>query len=82
VLSEFGNGRFPRVTGNFLLASMVVSSIGIGPFLYGKKQKRAPHLVVGVLLMAFPYFVSNIPLMFAIAGALLGLLYLASYLGL
>jgi hypothetical protein len=31
--------------------------------------------------MAYTYFVPNIPLMFMIAGALLGLLYLASYLG-
>jgi hypothetical protein len=70
------------VTGNFLLASMLVSSIGLGLFMYGKKQKRAPHLAVGILLMAYTYFVPSIPLMFVIAGVLLGLLYLASYLGL
>jgi hypothetical protein len=61
---------------------MLVSSIGLGLFVYGKKQKRAPHLAVGILLMAYTYFVPNIPLMFVIAGVLLGLLYLASYLGL
>jgi hypothetical protein len=61
---------------------MFVSSVGLWPFLYGKKQKRVPHLVVGLLLMVYPYFVTSVPLMLAIAGALLGMLYLASYLGL
>lgn len=55
---------------NSLLASIVPSSIGFVAFMYGKRQGRAPHIVVGLVLMVFPYFVSNIPLMFGIAALL------------
>jgi hypothetical protein len=61
---------------------MLIGSIGLGLFVYGKKQRRPPHLAAGILLMVYPYFVPSIAAMFLIAGALLGLLYLASYLGL
>lgn len=56
---------------NSLLASLFVSLVGMGVFGYGKRQSRLPHMVVGVALMVFPYFVSNVLLMGAIAGVLL-----------
>jgi hypothetical protein len=70
------------VNPNALLASVLLGSVGLGFFVYGKKQRRAPHLAVGVLLMVYPYFVSNVALMLVIGAALVGLLYLATYLGL
>jgi hypothetical protein len=69
------------MSGNALLGSVVVGSVGLGVFVYGKRQRRVPHALVGVALMVFPYFVPNLALMLVIAAALLGLLYLASYLG-
>ena len=65
-----------------MLASVLVGSVGLGFFVYGKKQRRGPHLAAGVLMMVYPYFVASVPLMLVIAGALVGLLWLASYLGL
>ena len=44
--------------------------IGFGFFLYGKRQKAIVPLVCGLLLMGFPYFVSNTMVLVAI-GALL-----------
>lgn len=70
------------MTANALLASLLLGSVGMGFFMYGKRQRRAPHLAVGIALMAYPYFVSNVALMVVIGVALIGLLYLASYLGL
>ncbi len=67
---------------NALLASIVPSSIGLVAFMYGKRQGRIPHIAVGLVLMVYPYFVSNILLMFAIAGALSLGLWLAVRLGL
>lgn len=55
---------------NALLASILPSSIGFVLFVYGKRQSRPPHMVVGVIMMAYPYFVTNIPLMFGIAVVL------------
>jgi uncharacterized protein (DUF983 family) len=70
------------VTGNSLLASVLVGSIGMGLFIYGRRQRRAPHLAIGIVLMVFPYLVPSVALMVVIAAALVGLLWLASYLGL
>ena len=70
------------MSGNFLLSSVLIGSIGLGLFMYGKRQRRAPHLAVGIVLMVYTYFVPSISFMFAIAAALVGLLYFATYLGL
>ena len=37
-----------------LLVGFIVSTIGISFFIYGKKQRREPQLVVGVLLLVCP----------------------------
>jgi len=70
------------VNPSWLLTSLVIGSVGFGFFMYGKKQRRMPHLAVGVVLMVYPYFVSGVTATIVIAVALVGLLYLASYLGL
>jgi hypothetical protein len=49
---------------------LLFGSIGLGYFIYGKKQKAVVPLVCGLALMLFPYFVSNIVLLVGI-GALL-----------
>jgi hypothetical protein len=58
-----------------LLASMIIGGAGFVAFVYGKKQTRLPHMVAGVVLMVYPYFVSSVWLMFAIAVAILASLY-------
>lgn len=55
-----------------LVASLIVGSIGLGLFMYGKKMSRAPQLAVGSILMIFPYFVASVVPMLSISGALLG----------
>jgi hypothetical protein len=70
------------VSGNSLLASLFVGSVGFGVFAYGKRQRRGPHLVAGVVMMGYPYLVSSVPWMLAIAVGIGGLLYFATYLGL
>ena len=42
-----------------LLLGVIFSSIGLGYFLYGKKQKMTVPFVVGLFLMVFPYFIEN-----------------------
>ena len=80
--SRVPSARFHVVGANSLLASVFIGSVGMGLFVYGKRQQRVPHLAVGILLMVYPYFVPGLALMLVIAAALLGLLGLASYLGL
>jgi hypothetical protein len=60
-----------------LLAGLLVSSIGFVLLSYGKKMSRPPHLLVGLVLMVYPYFVPGAILTLAIGGVLLGVLWLA-----
>lgn len=57
--------------GSSIVASLVVSGIGFVVFAYGRKQVRFPQIVAGLLLMVFPYFVSGVVPMLAIALAIL-----------
>lgn len=60
-----------------LFTGLIVSSIGFVLLSYGKKMSRAPHMAVGLVLMAYPYFVSSIALSLGIAAGLLFALWLA-----
>ncbi len=42
-----------------LFLAILFGSIGLGFFLYGKKQGRPIPLICGIVLMVYPYFVSN-----------------------
>jgi len=64
-----------------LLLSVLISAVGVGFFVYGKKQQRAPHLVVGIVLIGYTYFVSSVAVMLAIAAALVVALWLAVRMG-
>lgn len=56
-----------------LLWGILLSSIGLGFFIYGKKQQRISALLCGAALMAFPYFVSSTVLLVLIGAVLVGL---------
>jgi len=42
-----------------LLWGVLFSSVGLGFFLYGKKQTMVVPLVCGLALMVYPYFMQN-----------------------
>jgi hypothetical protein len=64
-----------------ILASFLVSTIGFGLFLYGRKQTRTPQLVVGLAMMSYPCFVASAAVTWSVAAALLSLLWLGCRLG-
>ena len=53
-----------------IFASVIFGSIGFASFIYGKKQTSLKPVVIGVILMAYPYFVQNPILLFAIGTVL------------
>ncbi len=71
-----------ELDGNSLLASLLVSTLGFGIFLYGKRQTRIPQLIGGLLMMVFPYFVSNPWLILGIGAVLVASVVGASKVGL
>ena len=55
-----------------MMASMVVSTVGMGVFMYGKKQTRAPQMAGGMVLMMAPYVAGGVVATLAV-GAVVGL---------
>jgi hypothetical protein len=53
-----------------LLWSLFFGSFGLGYLMYGRKQRKLMPFISGVLLMAFPYFISN-PFVMVVVGAML-----------
>ena len=53
-----------------LFASVFFGAIGLAAFIFGKKSSRWQPLAFGVALMVFPYFVSQIWLLYFIGCAL------------
>jgi hypothetical protein len=61
-------------TSSFLWG-LLFGSIGLGFFVYGRRQKTVVPLVCGVALMIFPYFVSNTVLLVILGLALIAIPY-------
>jgi hypothetical protein len=45
---------------NVLLIGVLVSGIGMGMFIYGKKAARGPHLAAGLALLLLPFLVNSV----------------------
>ncbi len=58
-----------------IIANLIFGTIGSVTCIYGWKNKAAKPLVIGVALSIFPFFVSNILLIYGIGIALTALLY-------
>ena len=65
----------------WLFASLLISTVGFGLSIYGKKQSRIPQLVAGLLLMIYPYFVSDTSWMVVVALVILAALWWAVRMG-
>jgi hypothetical protein len=57
-------------------AMLIFGSIGLGAFIYGKKVLVLRPIVLGLVLMIYPYFVSGAMLLWGIGTLLtVGLFY-------
>ncbi len=52
-----------------LFSGFVISMIGLGMFMYGKRMQKPPNLGIGLIMMIFPMFVASQLWMWIIAGA-------------
>jgi len=69
------------VDANTLLVSLLVGLVGAALLMYGKRQGRVPAIIVGAVMLVYPYFIGNAIVVIAIAGALILGLWGASRLG-
>ena len=60
---------------SFLFASLVWGSVGVGYFIYGKRQGSWAPMVAGVLMVAVSYFVASVVLMSLICLATMAAVY-------
>jgi hypothetical protein len=58
-----------------LLWGLLFGSIGLGFFVYGKRQRAVVPMLCGVALMIFPYFVSGISVTIVIGTVLIAIPY-------
>ncbi len=58
-----------------MVASLFVSGIGLVLFKYGRKKGRSIFVTFGLIMMVFPYVVSDPLWMTGIAAGLSGVLY-------
>jgi hypothetical protein len=63
------------------MASLCVSGVGFVLVSYGSKQRRFPYTAVGIVLLIYPYFVTNVGIMLGIAAGLVALLIVVVKLG-
>ncbi len=56
---------------NFLFASLIWGSVGVGYFIYGKKQREPVPLVGGVVMIGVSYFVASALLMSLVSLAIM-----------
>ena len=59
----------------YLLASMFVSGVGFVLFKYGRKQGRPPQVILGLVMLVYPYFITDLAWMLGVLPLLLLLLW-------
>jgi hypothetical protein len=53
-----------------LFGSLMFGALGMGAFIYGKKMALWKPMVIGLVLMAYPYAVSQTWVLYAVGSAL------------
>ena len=59
-----------------LMSGLLISSLGGGLFLYGKKMQRLPALLAGLAMCIYPFFIGSVILMWILTMVLLGALWM------
>ncbi len=62
-----------------IIVYVLFGAIGLGYFVYGKRQTKIVPLICGVGLMGYPYFVNNATLLVITGCILLGIPYFVRY---
>jgi hypothetical protein len=65
--------RAMNLEPGYILANMLVSGVGYVMFMYGKKQRRFPQMAIGIVMLIYPYFVTDVPMMLMLGAVLCGL---------
>lgn len=64
-----------------LMLSLIPSGIGYVLFTYGRKERRFPQLLCGLVFMVYPYFTASVATMVSVGVATAAALYLMITVG-
>jgi len=62
-------------SSSIMVWSVLFGGIGIGFFMYGKKQKAIVPLCTGLALFVFPYFMSSVAMLLIVGVVLIAIPY-------
>lgn len=60
---------------SLLIWGMLFGAVGLGFFIYGKKQKAIVPLLTGIALFIFPYFISDVFVLVGVGLAIMAMPY-------
>lgn len=63
------------MTSSSLLLGILFGPIGLGLFVYGRKQRAVAPLLCGLALMVVPYFIANAWVLFFVGAVLVAIPY-------
>lgn len=63
------------LSASSLLLGVLFGSLGLGFFIYGRRQRTIVPLLCGLALMVVPYFIPNALLLFAVGFVLVAVPY-------
>ena len=63
------------ITATSLFLGVLFGSIGLGFFIYGRKQRKVVPLLCGIVLIIVPYFIPNTLLLFVFGAVLVAIPY-------
>ncbi len=58
-MSVSGGGMFSGFSWWSLIGGFIFSSIGMVAFIYGKKNSEPKPMIIGVVMMVYPYFLRD-----------------------
>ncbi|MFT5653548.1 MAG: putative membrane protein [Psychromonas sp.] len=62
-------------SSSIIIWSLLFSSIGMGFFIYGKKQRAIVPLCAGLALIIFPYFMTSVLMLLVVGITLIAIPY-------
>lgn len=66
----------PTFSGALLVGNLLFSSVGFVAFIYGKRMNVWRPMLIGLALMAYPYFIYDTLVLFGIGAVLCASLFL------
>ena len=64
---------------NSLLVGIIAGAVGMGYFIYGKRQSKFVPMLAGVLLCVYPYFTNSLLWLCVIGSILLVMPFLVDF---